>query len=180
MVLFFGLVFSIDSPTPRNFSTDALGHAKWFITKFSDFYTGLVIFRGNLVVSWIRLDIWKLLDNYFDFNHIIRPIIHIFLHSKPIQFVHWSTKIRNNEYRYTFFLKAYVISELGSVILAAFDFEAHIMLSLCLNSNVAAKGESIFSDFYWFLNLIKREDIALVLLTNTCNSSGLIIFKAKL
>jgi len=46
-------------------------------------------------------------------------------------------------------------------MLSNFDFEAYIMLSLCLNfqgsrlpvwenfnSNVAAKGESLFSDFY--------------------------------
>jgi len=52
--------------------------------------------------------------------------------------------------------------------LAIHDFETRIMLSLCLtfqgtrlpvwekiNSNVAAKCEYIFSDFCWFINLVK-------------------------
>jgi len=68
-----------------------------------------------------------------------------------------------------------------------------IMLSLCLtfqgtglqvwekiNSNVAAKGESLLSDFYWFINLVKRENIGLVSIMNAYNSSELIIFKEKI
>jgi len=53
----------------------------------------------------------------------------------------------------------------AQLCLAVYDFEARIMLSLCLtfqgarlpvwekfNSNVAAKCEYIFSDFYGFIN----------------------------
>jgi len=68
------------------------------------------------------------------------------------------------------------------------------MLSLCLcvtfkftgmenfNSNVTANCISLISDFYWFINLInlKQENIALILLTNAYNSSGLIKFKEKI
>jgi len=52
----------------------------------------------------------------------------------------------------------------AQLCLAIYNFEAHIMLSLCLtfqgiklpiwekfNFNVAAKCEYIFSDFYWFI-----------------------------
>jgi len=66
--------------------------------------------------------------------------------------------------------------------LAIHDFKAHIMLSLCLtfqgtglpvwekfNSNMAAKCEYLFSDFYWFIKLVKREKIAIVALTNVYN-----------
>jgi len=47
------------------------------------------------------------------------------------------------------------------------------------NSNVAANGEYLFSHFYWFINLVKRENIALVLSTNMYNFSGLFKFKEK-
>jgi len=64
------------------------------------------------------------------------------------------------------------------------------MLSLCLtfqdtrlpvwekfNSNVTAKYEYIFSDFYWFIKLVKGR---LVSLANTYNLIGLIKFKEKI
>jgi len=64
------------------------------------------------------------------------------------------------------------------------------MLRLCLtfqdsrlpvwekfNSNVAAKCEYIFSDFYWFINLVNGR---LVTLANAYNSIGLIKFKEKI
>jgi len=73
--------------------------------------------------------------------------------------------------------------------LAIYDFEARIVLSLNLtfqgtrlpvwekfDYNVAAKREYIFSDFYWFINLIKGR---LVSLANAYNSIGLIKFKEK-
>jgi len=41
-----------------------------------------------------------------------------------------------------------------------------------INSNVGAKGEFLLSDFYWFKDLVKREIIALVSLTNIYNSSA--------
>jgi len=63
------------------------------------------------------------------------------------------------------------------------------MLSLCLifqgtripvwekfNSNVAAKCEYIFNDFYWLINLVKGR---LVSLANAYNSNGFITFKEK-
>jgi len=54
----------------------------------------------------------------------------------------------------------------AQLCLAVYDFEARIMLSLTFqgtilpvwekfNSNVAAKCEYTFSDFYWFINLVK-------------------------
>jgi len=82
---------------------------------------------------------------------------------------------------------------LAQLCLAAFDFEAHIMLNFLrywsaglpvwkkkFNSNVAAKSEFLFSDYYWFINLVERENIALVLLRNAYYSSGLIKFKEKI
>jgi len=63
------------------------------------------------------------------------------------------------------------------------------MLSICLtfqgtrlpvwenfNSNVAAKYKYIFSEFYWFINLVKGR---LVSLANAYNSIQLIKFKEK-
>jgi len=59
--------------------------------------------------------------------------------------------------------------------LAIYDFDARIMLSLCLtfqgsglkvrekfNSNVVAKSEFFISDFFRFINLVKGENIVLV------------------
>jgi len=71
--------------------------------------------------------------------------------------------------------------------LAIYDFEARIMLSLCLtfqglpvrekfNSNVAAKCEYIFSDFLLIYKLSQRYS-RLVLLANAYNSIRLIKFK---
>jgi len=67
-----------------------------------------------------------------------------------------------------FFYKHMKFRIQARLCLAIYDFEAHIMLSLCLtfqdtrlpvrekfNSNVAAKYEYIFSDFYCFVNLVK-------------------------
>jgi len=65
------------------------------------------------------------------------------------------------------------------------------MLSLCLtflgfyistdmkkiDSNVAAKFKYFFSDFYSFINVVKRETIALVSLTNAYYFSELIKLK---
>jgi len=63
-----------------------------------------------------------------------------------------------------FFYKHMKFQIQARLCLAIYDFEARIMLSLCLtfqstsllvwekfNSNVAAKCEYIFSDFYWFI-----------------------------
>jgi len=38
---------------------------------------------------------------------------------------------------------------------------------------------NLFSDFCRFINLVKRDNIALVSLTNAYNSNGLIKFKEK-
>jgi len=74
--------------------------------------------------------------------------------------------------------------------LAIYDFEARITLSLCLsfqgtrlpvwekfNFNVADKCEYIFSDFYWYISLVKGR---LISLANAYNSIGLIKFKEKI
>jgi len=45
------------------------------------------------------------------------------------------------------------------------------------NSYLAAKCEYIFSDFYWYVNLVKGR---LISLANAYNSIGLIKFKEKI
>jgi len=63
-----------------------------------------------------------------------------------------------------FFYKHMKFQIQARLCLAIYDFEARIMLSLCLtfqgtrlpvwekfNSNVAPKCKYIFSDFYWFI-----------------------------
>jgi len=69
---------------------------------------------------------------------------------------------------------------------AIYDFEARIMLNFSryqttdvrdkFNSNVAAKFEYIFSDFYWSIILVKGR---LVSLANAYNSLGMIKFIEK-
>jgi len=63
--------------------------------------------------------------------------------------------------------------------LAVYDFEAYIMLSLCLtfqggknSTPMRLQSESLskFSDFYGLVNLVKRE-YALVSLANAYNST---------
>jgi len=65
--------------------------------------------------------------------------------------------------------------------LAINDFEAHIMLKFSRCDEPTGMGEvlNLFGDFYWFINVVKSDNIALVSLTNAYNSSGLIKFKEK-